>query len=56
MGMKLLEALAVAEKLEAVIEEARDLEVGEDIEVPPIKFKIHGRSYVWDGDRIKRVK
>lgn len=54
--MKLLEALALAQALESAVEEARDLNVGEEIEVPAIKFKIHGRSYVWDNDRIKRTK
>jgi predicted DNA-binding protein len=55
-AMKLGEALALAEKIEAVVESVEDLEIGEEVEAPTVRFKIHGRSYAWAEGKIKRTK
>ncbi len=50
------EAIAMARNLEGLVEEARNLKVGEEMDAPVIKFKIKNKSYEWRDGKVKRIR
>jgi hypothetical protein len=52
---KIFRYAALFEEVVAVWEGARDLPVGGEADVPPLKIRIGGSHYEWEASKIKKI-